>query len=195
MQTVKLMPVEKNDGFLSDMLPATTVSSNKLMIRAATIADTADILRFILELAEYEKLRHEVVATETSLGETLFGNRPAAEVLLAEYEYQRPVAFALFFHTYSTFLGKPGMHLEDLYVTPAYRNRGIGRQLLAYIGQLACERQCGRVEWSVLDWNQDAIRFYKTLDAVALDDWTVFRVSGLALERMASGTLPSGKKV
>lgn len=153
-------------------------------IRSAAVADVPDILRLIKALAEYEKLSHEVVATEVALAQALFGPRPAAEVLLAE-EDGRSVGFALFFQNFSTFLGKPGIYLEDLFVEPAFRGRGIGRDLLRAIARLAVERGCGRFEWAVLDWNAPAIGFYKSLGARPMDDWTVMRLTGEALERLA----------
>ncbi|HSU15597.1 GNAT family N-acetyltransferase [Longimicrobium sp.] len=154
------------------------------MIRAATGADVSLILRFIRELAEYERLAHEVVATEEGLRETLFGARPYAEVAIAEADGE-PAGFALFFHNYSTFLGRPGIYLEDLYVRPEARGKGIGRALLAHLARLAVERGCGRLEWWVLDWNESAIRFYRSLGVQPMDDWTVFRVAGDALRRLA----------
>jgi GNAT superfamily N-acetyltransferase len=144
----------------------------------------ATILRFIKELAEYEKLGHEVVATEDDLRRTLFGERPVAEVVLGKHR-GRPVAFALFFHNYSTFLGRPGLYLEDLYVRPEARGRGYGLSLLRHLAQLAKRRGCGRLEWWVLDWNEPAIRFYEKLGAEAMSDWTVFRLAGPALDRLA----------
>lgn len=135
---------------------------------------------FIKELAEYEKLAHEVVATEEAIHTSLFGPRPHAEVLIAEAEGQ-PAGFALFLHNYSTFLARPGIFLEDLYVRPAFRRRGIGRQLLTRLAQLAVERGCGRFEWNVLDWNESAIGFYKSLGARPMDEWTTFRLTGGAL--------------
>jgi GNAT superfamily N-acetyltransferase len=154
-------------------------------IRFAAAADVPLILRFIRGLAEYEKLPHEVTATEDLLRETLFGSRQVAEVLIGEFHGQA-VGFALFFHNYSTFLGRPGIYLEDLFVTPAMRGRGFGRALLVYLARLATERKCGRVEWSVLDWNEPSIRFYKKLGAVAMDDWTIFRLTGQALAQLAA---------
>jgi len=156
-----------------------------MAIRAATPDDVPLILRFIRELAAYERLAHEVVATEEKLRETLFGARPYAEVVIAE-EAGEPAGFALFFHNYSTFLGRPGIYLEDLYVRPEMRGGGIGRALLAHLARLAVERGCGRLEWWVLDWNEPAIRFYRQLGAEAMDDWTVFRVAGDALTQLAS---------
>ncbi|HET7459958.1 MAG TPA: GNAT family N-acetyltransferase [Longimicrobium sp.] len=155
-----------------------------MSIRAATVDDVPLILRFIRGLAEYERLADQVVATEDGLRETLFGPRPYAEVVIAE-EVGEPAGFALFFHNYSTFLGRPGIYLEDLFVLPELRGRGIGRALLAHLARLAVERGCGRLEWWVLDWNEDAIRFYRGLGAEPMDDWTVFRVAGEALERLA----------
>lgn len=154
-------------------------------IKEATIEEIPIILAFIKELAEYERLSHTVVATEPILRESLFGERRVAEVVIAYYEEQ-PVGFALFFHNFSTFLGKPGIYLEDLYVKPEFRGRGIGQALLTYLTKLAKERNCGRLEWAVLDWNEPAIKFYKTLGAVPLDDWTVFRLTGDALDRLAA---------
>lgn len=154
------------------------------VIRFAEKEDAALILRFIQGLAEYEKLSHEVTATEELLGETLFGARQVAEVIIGEYRGDA-VAFALFFHNYSTFLGRPGIYLEDLFVKPEMRGRGFGKVLLAYLATLATERKCGRVEWSVLDWNTPAIGFYRKLGAVAKDEWTVHRLTGEALDRLA----------
>ena len=155
-------------------------------IREATEGDVPLILSLIRELAEYEKLSHEVVATEEALRESLFGERRYAEVLIAEHD-GAPAGFALFFHNYSTFLGKPGIYLEDLYVRPEFRGSGIGKKLLAHLAGLAKRRGCGRLEWWVLDWNEPSIGFYKKLGAVPMDDWTVYRVSGSALEDLASG--------
>ena len=153
-------------------------------IREAAPADVPLILQFIHGLARYEKLAHEVVATEEQLRATLFDRR-YAEVIIGE-EDGAPVAFALFFHNYSTFLALPGVYLEDLFVIPEARGRGYGRAMLQRLAQIAVERQCGRLEWWVLDWNEDAIGFYKKLGAVPMDDWTVFRVTGEALRALAS---------
>ena len=153
-------------------------------IRFASERDVPLILQFIRGLAEYERLTHEVTATEELLRETLFGARRVAEVIIGEYEGE-PVGFALFFHNFSTFLGRPGIYLEDLFVRPEMRGRGFGRMLLTYLAKLARERNCGRLEWSVLDWNEPAIDFYKRLGAVAMEDWTVYRLSGEALDRQA----------
>lgn len=154
-------------------------------IRPAGPGDAAAVLRLIKALADYEKLAHEVVATEDDIRQTLFGPRPAAEVLLAE-EGGRPVGLALFFQNYSTFLGRPGIYLEDLFVEPACRGRGVGKALLQAVARLAVQRKCGRFEWSVLDWNQPAIDFYRSLGAKPLSDWTIFRVTGDALQKLGS---------
>lgn len=158
----------------------------ELEIRAATEDDVPLILSLIKELAEYEKLSHEVVATEEALRDSLFGERPVAEVLIGELANE-PAAFALFFHNFSTFLGRPGIYLEDLYVRPAFRGAGVGRALLAHIAGLAKERGCGRLEWSVLDWNEPAIGFYRSIGAAPVSGWTVYRVTGEALDGLAAG--------
>jgi GNAT superfamily N-acetyltransferase len=154
-----------------------------LHIRPAIEADVPLILRFIKALAEYEKLAHKVVATEELVRRTLFGPRPYAEVLIAE-EPEGPVGFALFFHNYSTFLARPGIYLEDLFVIPEARGRGYGKALLARLAQLAIERDCGRVEWAVLDWNTPSIRFYESLGAQMMTDWKIFRLTGEALLKL-----------
>ena len=156
-----------------------------MALRRAVRADVPEVLRLIRELAEYETLAPEAVATAPALAEALFGDDPAAEVLLAE-EDGRAVGFALFFRNFSTFLGKPGIYLEDLFVEPAYRGRGIGRALLKAIAKIAVERGCGRFEWAVLDWNEPAIGFYKSLGARPMDDWTVMRLTGEALRKLGS---------
>jgi GNAT superfamily N-acetyltransferase len=161
-------------------------------IRAATETDAALILSFIHGLAEYEELLHEVVATEDSLRESLFGKHRAAEVVIGEWE-QKPVAFALYFHNYSTFLGRSGIYLEDLYVNPDMRGRGIGKSMLTYLAQLTCARKCGRLEWSVLDWNEPALKFYHSIGAVLMDEWTVHRLTGDALTQLAGGISASGR--
>ncbi|PSB45152.1 GNAT family N-acetyltransferase [Cyanosarcina cf. burmensis CCALA 770] len=153
-------------------------------MRFAEPDDVPLVLQFIKELAEYEQLSHEVVATEDMLRESLFGNRKGAEVLLGYYENQ-PVSFALFFHNFSTFLGRAGIYLEDLYVKPEMRGRGIGRVMLSYLAYLAQERNCGRLEWWVLDWNETAINFYQKLGAVPMNEWTVFRVTDRSLIDLA----------
>jgi len=155
------------------------------MVRPALAGDCPIILAFIKQLAEYEKLAHEVVATEEKLQQTLFGEQPSAEVIIAEYQ-GGAVGFALFFTNYSTFLAKPGIYLEDLYVQPEMRGRGFGKQLLSYLAQLAMERDCGRLEWWVLDWNQPARDFYHSLGARSMDDWTVNRISGDSLSALAN---------
>lgn len=154
-------------------------------IRPATEADVPVLLKFIRELAEYEKLTHEVRANETQLRETLFGPRRFAEALLACVD-DEPVGFALFFHNYSTFLARPGLYLEDLFVRPAHRGRGLGKGLLAAIARIAVERGCGRYEWTVLDWNMPSIRFYESLGAEMKGDWRIMRVTGETLEKMAA---------
>jgi GNAT superfamily N-acetyltransferase len=153
-------------------------------VRAATQADVAVLLTFIRELAEYEKLTHEVSATEEQLRATLFGPRPFAEALLACAD-DEPVGFALFFHNYSTFLARPGLYLEDLYVQPPFRGRGFGKLLLTTVARIAVERGCGRYEWTVLDWNTPSIRFYESLGAEMKSDWRIMRATGAALENMA----------
>jgi len=153
-------------------------------IRFAIEKDVPLILSLIRGIAEYEKLSHEVVATEEVLRNSLFGKNKFAEVLIAEYKNET-AGFALFFHNFSTFLGKPGIYLEDLFVKPELRGKGIGKILLTYLGKIAIERDCGRVEWSVLDWNEPAIKFYKNLGAQPMNEWTVFRVSGEAIEKLA----------
>lgn len=142
------------------------------------------ILSFIKKLAEYEKLAHLVVTTEEILRETLFGARPYAEVVIGYYKTE-PVGFALFFHNFSTFLGQPGIYLEDLFVDAEQRGKGFGKALLVYLAKLALERGCGRLEWSVLDWNEPSINFYKSLGAVPLNEWTIFRLTGDALDSLA----------
>jgi GNAT superfamily N-acetyltransferase len=157
----------------------------ELEIRVATEDDVQLLLSLIKELAEYERLSHEVVATEETLRDSLFGERPVAEALLS-FLGDAPAGFALFFHNFSTFLGKPGIYLEDLYVRPEFRGAGVGRALLVHIAGLAKERNCGRLEWSVLDWNESAIGFYKGIGASPVSGWTVYRVTGEALEELAA---------
>ncbi|HHY28241.1 MAG TPA: GNAT family N-acetyltransferase [Desulfitobacterium dehalogenans] len=152
-------------------------------LRFAEINDVALILEFIRELADYEKMLHEVVATEQILIESLF-ERKMAEVVIGEYK-NIPVAFALFFHNFSTFLGKPGIYLEDLYVKPEMRGKGIGKIMLSFLARLALERNCGRLEWWCLDWNEPSIQFYKQIGAVPMDEWTVYRVHDEALDKLA----------
>ncbi len=155
-------------------------------IRSATAADVPLIRELIEGLAEYEKLRHECVASDALLHESLFGARPYAEVLIAERD-GAAAGFALFFHNYSTFLARPGIYLEDLYVRPECRGHGVGKTLLRRLAALAVERNCGRLEWSVLNWNTDAIGFYEQLGARPQDEWTVYRVTGDALTHLANG--------
>ncbi len=154
-------------------------------ILPATESDVPTILALIRELAGFEKLSHEVVATEDSLRASLFTQNPAAECMLA-WDGGSPVGFALFFRSFSTFLGKPGLYLEDLYVRTEHRGQGVGEALLRHLAGLAVTRGCGRMEWAVLDWNRRAIDFYKRVGAQALDDWTTFRLTGDALERFGS---------
>jgi len=156
-----------------------------LHIRSAVPDDAALVLTFIRELAEYERAPNDVVATETDIRTTLIAEPKRAEVLLA-FEGERPVGFALFFHNYSTWLGRTGLYLEDLFVRPEWRGRGYGRQLLARLAAIARDRGCGRMEWSVLDWNEPAIGFYRSIGAVAMTEWTVQRLTGDALDRLAA---------
>lgn len=161
------------------------------MIRPAMPDDTKTIAGLIRGLAEYERLSHAVVLEEDRLREHLFGRRPFAEVLLAE-EAGEAAGFALFFPNYSTFLARPGIYLEDLFVRPEYRGRGHGKALLAAVARLVVERGCGRLEWSVLDWNKPAIDFYRSLGAAALDDWTMYRLAGDALAALSRSTQEEG---
>lgn len=173
-------------------------AASDFRIEWATERDVPAILVLIKGLAEYEKLAHEVTATEEDLRASLFRGRPSAEVLLARAGGET-VGFALFFRNYSTFLGRPGIYLEDLFVVPQQRGHGYGRRLLASLARVAVERGCGRLEWSVLDWNEPAIRFYTSLQARPMDEWTVYRLTGEALERVGaggdavSGAPPSGR--
>jgi GNAT superfamily N-acetyltransferase len=155
-------------------------------IRGASKTDVPVILAFIKELADYERLSHEVTATEEILRETLFGRRRTAEVAIGYFKSQ-PVGFVLFFHNYSTFLGQPGIYIEDLFIDEAFRRRGFGTALLRHVARLATERGCGRLEWSVLDWNEPAINFYRKLGAVPMKEWTVFRLTGKALGQLGAG--------
>jgi len=163
------------------------VSSEFRMVAAAP-ENVGQILGMIEALAEYEKLRHLCVATEAGLRAALFGARPAAEVVLG-WEGSTPVAFALFFHNFSTFLGRKGLYLEDLFVQPAFRRRGYGRALLVHLARIAVARDCGRFEWAVLDWNAPALSFYESLGAVLLPDWRINRLTGAALEQLAAQPL------
>lgn len=153
-------------------------------IRSAGKDDVPLILRFVHELAEYEKLSDEVVATEDDLNKHLFGEESRAEVIFGEYKNE-PVGFAIFFHNFSTFLGKPGLYLEDLFVEESQRGRGYGKCMLRFLAHLAKERDCGRLEWWVLDWNKPAIKFYEKLGAVPMEEWTTYRVTGKALTDLA----------
>ena len=160
------------------------VTKPALRIESATERDVPVILRMIKGLAEYERLGDHVIATEEKLRATLFGPRPAAEVLIG-YDGSTPVGFALFFQNYSTFLAQPGIYLEDLFVVPEARGHGYGRQLLAHLARIAGERSCGRLEWSVLDWNEPALAFYRSIGAKPVGGWTVHRIAGDALARLA----------
>ena len=160
------------------------MSASTIVVRPARPSDLSLILSFIRGLAEYERLLDECVATEDLLREHLFGARPYCEVVIAE-DAEGPAGFALFFHNYSTFLAKPGIYLEDLFVLPERRGRGLGKALLAHLAKLAVERGCGRLEWSVLDWNEPSIGFYRSLGARLMDEWTICRVSGDALATLA----------
>lgn len=157
-----------------------------VVIRAAKPADAAVILRFVRDLAAFEREPEAVAATEADVRAALFGAHPAAEAVIAEAD-GAPIGFALFFHSFSTWTGRRGLYLEDLYVAPAARGRGIGTALLRHLAALALERGCARFEWSVLDWNADAIAFYRAMGAVGMDGWTVQRVDGAALQRLAHG--------
>lgn len=156
-----------------------------LAIRPATPADLPLIAQLIRDLADYEKLASEVRFDEAVMGEKLFGARPYAEVVIGELD-DAPQGFALFFHNFSTFEGKPGIYLEDLFVRPAARGSGLGKALLSHLAMLAVERDCARLEWSVLDWNEPAIGFYKKLGARLMDEWTVMRVDGAALQQLGA---------
>ncbi len=158
-------------------------------IRPARPAEAPLVLALIRELAEYERLAHEVTATVDDIAGALFGEHPHAEALLAFHDGE-PVGFALFFHNYSTFVGRRGLYLEDLFVRPAARGLGVGQALLRRLAAVALERQCGRMEWAVLDWNEPAIGFYRSLGAQAMDDWTVYRLDGANLAALAAGTAP-----
>lgn len=162
------------------MTAETRGSTARISLRPAEENDIGIIHEFIQELADFERLSHEVVATEALLQQFLFGERPVAEAIIAEYE-GTPAGFALFFYTFSTFLARPGLYLEDLFVKPDLRGKGIGKALLRHLAHLAVERDCGRVEWAVLDWNEPAIRFYEKLGAAPLAEWNVYRLAGTAL--------------
>src|SRR3989440_3028754 len=156
----------------------------KFMIRPATIADVPVILELIRALATYERAPNDVTATEESLTEVLFGKKPAAEVLLL-FENKVAAGFAVFFHNFSTWLGRPGLYLEDLFVRPEHRGKGYGRALLIQLAKIARDRDCGRMEWAVLDWNEPAIKFYRALGAKPMHEWTVFRLTRAEIARLA----------
>jgi GNAT superfamily N-acetyltransferase len=154
-------------------------------IRPAHVEDVPIILELIRDLATYERAPHEVTATEEQLVDVLFGKRPAAEVLLA-FEKESPVGFAVYFYNFSTWLGRAGLYLEDLFVKPEKRGKGYGRALLVELAKIARDRGCGRMEWAVLDWNEPAIKFYRTLGAKPMDEWTVFRLTGEEIAKLAN---------
>jgi len=159
-------------------------SGSSFEIRTATLADVPAILQLIRDLATYERAPNEVTATEEQLRDVLFGEKPAAEVLLA-LAAGAPVGFAVFFQNFSTWLGRPGLYLEDLFVKPEERGKGYGRSLLVHLGKIARNRGCGRMEWAVLNWNEPAIQFYRKLGAKPLDEWTVYRLTGDDIEALA----------
>ena len=164
------------------------MSRKAFTIRSATIADVTVILELIRALATYERAPNEVTATEKDLAEVLFGEKPAAEVLLA-FENARAVGFALFFHNFSTWLGRPGLYLEDLFVRPEDRGKGYGRALLIELAKIARDRHCGRMEWAVLDWNKPAIKFYRKLGAKPMDEWSVFRLTRDGIAKLADAAM------
>jgi GNAT superfamily N-acetyltransferase len=166
---------------MSDMI---STKNPRVRLYFAGEDDVGLIMGFIRELAEYEKLSNEMVADERTLKKSLFGDRRVAEVIIARYDDQ-PAGFALFFHNFSTFLGQPGIYLEDLFVKPEFRRKGVGKILLRFLAKIAVERGCGRMEWWVLDWNKTAVDFYKSFGAEAMDDWTVFRIAGPTLAKLA----------
>jgi len=167
------------------------VTTGNFHIRAAVPDDVPLILRFIKGLAEFERLSHAVTVTEEGLRESLFGANPAAEVVLG-FQGENPAGFAVFFHNYSTFLGRRGMYLEDIFVSPEYRSRGLGRLLLTHVAGIAAEQGCGRFEWAVLDWNENAARFSQKLGMEMLDDWRIFRMNSEALRKLASKNTGGG---
>ena len=164
----------------------------QIQIRPATPDDVPLIVTFIHELAEYEKLAHEVVASHEDMHKALFGERPVIEAVIASLNSEA-VGYALCFATFSTFLGRPGLYLEDLYVRPAARGHGVGRALLEYLARVTVERGWGRFEWSVLDWNEPSIAFYKKMGAVPMDEWTIFRIAGEELRKLALGDSKNGR--
>lgn len=159
-------------------------SGSSLEIRSATVEDVATILQLIRDLATYERAPNDVTATEEQLRKVLFGEKPAAEVVLA-FAGGVPVGFAVFFHNFSTWLGRPGLYLEDLFVKPEKRGKGYGRALLVHLGRIARDRGCGRMEWAVLNWNEPAIEFYRKLGAKPMDEWTVYRLTGDQINALA----------
>ena len=162
--------------------------NNEILIRQALKEDVGLILSFIKELADYEKLSDAVTANEELLSKTLFGEESVTKSLLAFYD-NKPAGFAIYFYNFSTFIGKPGLYLEDVYVKPELRGKGIGKQILIYLANIAKEKDCGRFEWSVLDWNEPSIKFYKNLGAKPMDEWTVFRLDKKGIENLASQKL------
>jgi GNAT superfamily N-acetyltransferase len=176
---------------VSTLVPMVEMNMSEIRITTATEADVPVILEMIRGLADYEKLSHVVRATEQQLRHTLFGERPAAEVLLAHLNAE-PVGFALFFPNYSTFLAQPGIYLEDLFVKPHARGKGAGLALFMELARIAVARGCGRVEWAVLDWNKPSIGFYKKLGAVPMDEWTTFRLTSEPLARLAAMRADTG---
>ena len=162
-------------------------TSSDFQIRPARVEDVPIILQLIRDLATYERAPDEVVATEELLTDVLFGERPVAEVLLA-FEEESPVGFAVYFYNFSTWLGRPGLYLEDLFVKPDKRGKGFGRALLVELANIARDRRCGRMEWAVLDWNEPAIKFYRTLGAKPMDEWTVFRLTRNEIAKLANST-------
>jgi len=165
----------------------TPISTDRITLRKATPDDVSAIFSLIRAIAEYERMSDQVVATESMIRETLFdAPHPAAEVILAVLDQETPIGFALFFHNYSTFLAKRGLYLEDLFVNPEFRGCGIGKRLLIHLAEIAVERKCGRMEWSVLDWNESAICFYESLGAEPMSEWTVFRLTGVRLTNLAN---------
>jgi GNAT superfamily N-acetyltransferase len=172
------------------MIQMLELSRNPLRIRAATVDDVPIVFSLIQALADYEKLSDQVVGSETALKQHMFGDRPYCESIIALQD-TTPVGFALFFHNYSTFLTQPGLYLEDIFVLPAYRGQGIGKALLSHLAKVALERECGRLEWSVLDWNEPAIGFYQRLGAEVLPDWRICRMTGEAIATLADCALPA----
>jgi len=164
------------------------MKKDNFAVRTATVDDVPVILDLIRALATYERAPNEVTATEKGLVEVLFGEKPAAEVLLA-FENEAAIGFAVFFHNFSTWLGRPGLYLEDLFVKPQHRGKGYGRALLIHLAKIARERGCGRMEWAVLDWNEPAIKFYRQLGAKPLDEWTVFRLTRDGIAKLADSSL------